>query len=67
MTRLVELCRPAAYHVDTAFPSHTFRSGDPARIEEHVVATGKAKPKKGEEAGVDGVVYRVRHGQGKAG
>ncbi|CAK9781174.1 putative DNA helicase [Cutaneotrichosporon oleaginosum] len=53
---LVELCRPIAYNVDTELPLHTFRNGDPARIEEIVP---EKKGKKAEAAGVDGVVYRV--------
>jgi hypothetical protein len=55
-SRLVELCRPIAYNVDTELPPHTFRNGDPARIEEIVP---EKKKKKEEGAGVDGVVYRV--------
>lgn len=47
--RLVELCRPIAYNVDVLLPPHTFRQGDPVRIE----GVGKA------DQGVDGTVYRV--------
>lgn len=63
--RLVELHRPLAYHVDPALPPHTFRNGDPVRIEEHVTAT-KAKGKKKEsddDTGVEGVVYKVSCGK----
>ncbi|WVQ77797.1 hypothetical protein IAR50_007487 [Cryptococcus sp. DSM 104548] len=58
---LVELHRPLAYHTNQALPPHTFRSGDPVRIEAHIAAT-KAKGKKKEnddEGAVEGVIYRV--------
>lgn len=56
---LVELHRPLAYNVNQSLPPHTFRNGDPVRIEE--LATAK-KTKKGQEdnaSAVEGVVYRV--------
>jgi DNA polymerase alpha-associated DNA helicase A len=58
---LVELNRPLAYNVTQDLPPHTFRNGDPVRIEEHV-ATTKTKSKKAKEDSdnaVEGVVYRV--------
>lgn len=61
--RLIELHRPLAYHVHTALPPHTFRSGDPVRIEENVSSSGgkgKAKKKADEGNAVEGVVHRVR-------
>ncbi|EAL19401.1 hypothetical protein CNBH0940 [Cryptococcus deneoformans B-3501A] len=60
---LIELHRPLAYHTSPALPPHTFRPGDPVRIEAHVATTsGKIKGKKREsedEGAVEGVVYRV--------
>ncbi|ODN72845.1 hypothetical protein L202_08275 [Cryptococcus amylolentus CBS 6039] len=60
---LVELHRPLAYHTSQALPPHTFRSGDPVRIEAHVSSsTSKSKGKKkdsDDEGAVEGVVYRV--------
>lgn len=62
---LVELERPAAYHSSSAFPPHTFRPGDLARIEANVATSGSSrKPKKpGPEelkgAQPEGVVYKV--------
>ncbi|WVW84202.1 hypothetical protein I302_106232 [Kwoniella bestiolae CBS 10118] len=59
---LIELNRPSAYHLSPLLPPHTFRSGDPVRIEAHVSTTstkkGKEKDKEGENA-VEGVVYRI--------
>ncbi|WRT66637.1 uncharacterized protein IL334_003596 [Kwoniella shivajii] len=60
---LIELHRPSAYHVSPLLPPHTFRNGDPVRIEAHTTsapAKGKAKKKEGEDHNVvEGVVYRV--------
>ncbi|ORX35634.1 putative DNA helicase [Kockovaella imperatae] len=58
---LVELCRPLAYHTDVNLPPHTFRNGDPVRIETHVSNQGKGKKKKeeDEDQAVEGIVYRV--------
>ncbi|KAL1411388.1 hypothetical protein Q8F55_002344 [Vanrija albida] len=59
---LIELCRPLAYHVNTALPPHSFRSGDPVRIEEHVSGSGgksKSKAKSDESVGLEGVVSKV--------
>ncbi|EJU01057.1 P-loop containing nucleoside triphosphate hydrolase protein [Dacryopinax primogenitus] len=66
---LVELERPTAYHTSPIFFSpHTFRPGDLARIDQHVVSSAR-KPIKGKKAtngetgetgkAVEGVVYRV--------
>ncbi|ORY26302.1 P-loop containing nucleoside triphosphate hydrolase protein [Naematelia encephala] len=54
---LIELSRPLAYHTSTTLPPHTFRNGDPVRIEAHV--TTKPKAKKEDDNAVEGVVYRV--------
>ncbi|OCF60945.1 DNA helicase [Kwoniella mangroviensis CBS 10435] len=64
---LIELNRPSAYHVSPLLPPHTFRSGDPVRIEAHVSSTtssAKSKAKKkdnGDEGNnaVEGIVYKV--------
>ncbi|WWC94533.1 hypothetical protein V866_001379 [Kwoniella sp. B9012] len=64
---LVELNRPSAYHVSPLLPPHTFRSGDPVRIEAHISSTSsstKSKAKKkdhGDEGdnAVEGIVYKV--------
>ncbi|KAK1923993.1 putative DNA helicase [Papiliotrema laurentii] len=60
---LIELCRPTAYHADPIFPPHTFRTGDPARIEAHVSDSTKARKRKDEGEGasgaVEGIVYKV--------
>lgn len=68
---LVELERPAAFHSSQLFPSHTFRPGDVARVEENVsLALPKkqaGKTKKAQTADTDaktsrtaeGVVYKV--------
>ncbi|KAF8314019.1 P-loop containing nucleoside triphosphate hydrolase protein [Clavulina sp. PMI_390] len=42
---LIELERPSAYHTSQLFPSHTFRPGDLARIEEHVSSASAAAKK----------------------
>ncbi|WVR06790.1 hypothetical protein IAU60_003825 [Kwoniella sp. DSM 27419] len=62
---LVELHRPSAYHVNPQLPPHTFRNGDPVRIEAHVSSNGagvkgKGKKKEGDDDGaVEGVVYKI--------
>jgi DNA polymerase alpha-associated DNA helicase A len=62
---LIELNRPLAYHVSTALPPHTFRNGDPVRIEEHIgggagkKGAAKKKDKGEDEQAVEGIVYRV--------
>ncbi|KAF8062300.1 P-loop containing nucleoside triphosphate hydrolase protein [Lyophyllum atratum] len=61
---LVELERPTAYHTNPAFPPHTIRAGDLARIEANVVAgpAKKAKKTAAEEtkgSQPEGVVYKV--------
>ncbi|KAF5384145.1 hypothetical protein D9615_003261 [Tricholomella constricta] len=60
---LVELERPSAYHTNPAFPPHTFRPGDLARIEANVSANPVKKAKKVAEdtkgAQPEGVVYKV--------
>ncbi|WWC61895.1 uncharacterized protein I303_104481 [Kwoniella dejecticola CBS 10117] len=64
---LIELNRPSAYHTSPLLPPHTFRSGDPVRIDAHVSSssstTSKAKGKKKEGAedgnAVEGIVYKV--------
>ncbi|KAF8065235.1 P-loop containing nucleoside triphosphate hydrolase protein [Lyophyllum atratum] len=61
---LVELERPTAYHTNPAFPPHTIRAGDLARIEANVVANAAKKAKKTateETKGSqpEGVVYKV--------
>ncbi|KAK4686643.1 hypothetical protein P7C73_g3483, partial [Tremellales sp. Uapishka_1] len=64
---LIELHRPLAYHTSPLLPPHTFRNGDPVRIEPHVSTSGptkKAKVKKADsssdqESALEGVVYRV--------
>ncbi|KAG6914845.1 hypothetical protein DXG01_014977 [Tephrocybe rancida] len=59
---LVELERPAAYHTNPAFPPHTFRPGDLARIESNVSSTAKKikKPSTDEtRSQPEGVVYKV--------
>ncbi|EKM56705.1 uncharacterized protein PHACADRAFT_207896 [Phanerochaete carnosa HHB-10118-sp] len=63
---LVELERPTAYSNTPLFPSHTFRPGDLARVEEHVSTSGAkkvAKTKKPTETkssrSAEGVVYKV--------
>lgn len=66
---LIELERPSAYHTVTTLPSHTFRPGDLASIEEnHVVPTRKSRKsiKSTDASGrdktmpaVEGVVYKV--------
>ncbi|OCF38686.1 DNA helicase [Kwoniella heveanensis CBS 569] len=63
---LIELHRPSAYHVNPQLPPHTFRNGDPVRIEAHVASNAtlngtkaKGKKKDDDEGAVEGVVYRV--------
>ncbi|RXK39896.1 DNA helicase [Tremella mesenterica] len=57
---LMQLCRPSAYHTDLKLPTHTFRNGDPVRIETHVSGpTKKMKQKDKDEGSVEGIVYRV--------
>ncbi|WVQ99708.1 hypothetical protein IAU59_006849 [Kwoniella sp. CBS 9459] len=63
---LIELHRPSTYHVNPELPPHTFRNGDPVRIEAHVAANAstngskaKGKKKEEDEGAVEGVVYRV--------
>ncbi|WWC69923.1 uncharacterized protein I206_103867 [Kwoniella pini CBS 10737] len=61
---LIELNRPSAYHTSPLLPPHTFRSGDPVRIETHISssATNKTKGKKkdGEdENAVEGIIYKI--------
>jgi len=65
---LVELERPAAYHSITVFPTHTFRPGDLASIEESIASTGKSKKstrptntsvRDKRKSSVEGVVYKV--------
>ncbi|WVF71157.1 hypothetical protein IAT40_005955 [Kwoniella sp. CBS 6097] len=60
---LIELHRPSAYHVNPQLPPHTFRNGDPVRIEAHATSNGganaKGKKKEEDEGAVEGVVYRV--------
>lgn len=61
---MVELVRPIAYHTTTTFPSHTFRNGDPARLEAFNPKPdkGKGKQKEAESKdaeGVEGIVYRI--------
>ncbi|THG99271.1 hypothetical protein EW026_g3058 [Hermanssonia centrifuga] len=64
---LVELERPTAYHNSPLFPPHTLRSGDLARIEEHVSSSAGTKKsskirKPSETKGTrlfEGVVYKV--------
>ena len=62
--------RPTAYHTSPSFPSHTFRNGDPARLEPFSAKgdtskKGKAKgsdkagDKDQDEGAVEGIVYRV--------
>lgn len=56
----MELHRPLAYHVNPSLPPHTFRNGDPVRIEEHVSSTkGKGKKEDEDESGVEGIIYKV--------
>ncbi|WVN87678.1 uncharacterized protein L203_102864 [Cryptococcus depauperatus CBS 7841] len=57
---LVELYRPLVYYTSPVLPPHTFRSGDPVRIEAHVSTTSKGKLKKDleKESSVEGVIYR---------
>jgi hypothetical protein len=68
MESLVELDRPAAYHVSPIFPPHTFRPGDLAQILPHTTGTtSTSKSKKGpsndgdaeSKDPVEGVVYKV--------
>ncbi|KAL7422025.1 hypothetical protein Q5752_003798 [Cryptotrichosporon argae] len=56
---LVELHRPIAYHNTTTLPPHTFRNGDPVRIEEQAAEKAGKRADKGDRPGVEGVVYRV--------
>ncbi|WWC89021.1 uncharacterized protein L201_003939 [Kwoniella dendrophila CBS 6074] len=63
---LIELNRPSAYHTSPLLPPHTFRSGDPVRIDVHVSITssstkskGKKKENGDDENAVEGVVYKV--------
>ncbi|KAF9515834.1 hypothetical protein BS47DRAFT_1371885 [Hydnum rufescens UP504] len=63
---LIELERPSAYHSTQLFPPHSFRTGDLARIAEHVSVSvpKKTTAKSGKKPtsdtqGVEGVVYKV--------
>ncbi|THH27192.1 hypothetical protein EUX98_g6997 [Antrodiella citrinella] len=60
---LVELERSTAYHTSTLFPSHQFRPGDIARIEENASTSAKKKIAKNTEEKQsrenEGVVYKV--------
>ncbi|CAD6584401.1 MAG: hypothetical protein TREMPRED_003834, partial [Tremellales sp. Tagirdzhanova-0007] len=62
---LIELCRPLAYHTSSTLPSHTFRNGDPVRIEAHIATAGinsKVKKKSTEDddaEATEGLVYKV--------
>lgn len=60
---LIELHRPSAYHTNPNLPPHTFRDGEPVRIESHISenagSKGKKVSKKDEDDGLDGVIYRV--------
>ncbi|BGP50019.1 hypothetical protein JCM10450v2_005927 [Rhodotorula kratochvilovae] len=68
---LVELERPSAYHVSSAFPPHDLRPGDLARLRQQGAASGTAgkkgagkggkedKGKAKDDGGLDAVVYRT--------
>ncbi|KAF8153052.1 P-loop containing nucleoside triphosphate hydrolase protein [Crassisporium funariophilum] len=62
---LVELERPSAYHTNPAFPPHTFRPGDLARIEANLSSSSSTKKPKSsasaetKRAQAEGVVYKV--------
>jgi DNA polymerase alpha-associated DNA helicase A len=55
---LIELERPTAHHATPAFPSHTFRPGDLARLV-NPADKPNAKAKPSEELRIDGVIARV--------
>ncbi|KZV87777.1 P-loop containing nucleoside triphosphate hydrolase protein [Exidia glandulosa HHB12029] len=63
---LVELERPAAHASSPVFPSHTFRPGDLARIDEQTATAPKAGAKASKKLSdtkdakeIEGVVYKV--------
>jgi hypothetical protein len=62
----IELHLPSAYHNSPLLPPHTFRTGDPARLEANPSNANAASKKKvkpttdGESEGVEGVVAKVR-------
>ncbi|KAL9932775.1 hypothetical protein V8E36_008474 [Tilletia maclaganii] len=55
---LVELHRPSAWHADSQFPPHSFRTGDLCAIQEHSGSSQSGTAAAGGEIeGHDGVVY----------
>ncbi|KAG7529812.1 hypothetical protein FFLO_05399 [Filobasidium floriforme] len=65
---LIELYLPQAHHNSTILPSHTFRTGDPARLEpapssskksSSTTSSARDKDKDKDSPGVEGVVARV--------